>query len=344
MATSDYLSSQDLNAVARGGVVNESLMQKIWNISKIPLPFTDVIGTASHTNSYTSWVQDTLQAVNLSNAAVDGQDTTSYTNIPPAPRVGNQSQISTKVVAVSERAQSVDSVGGDALAYQLMMRQQELKRDMEAIMLTGQASVADNGDSVAGKSGGLGSWIATNVSLGATGVVGGYSTTTGLTVAPTYGTKRAASETVLRDLLQAAWQQGGNPTQVMSTPSVIRHMSEYFFTSTARVATLFEDTGTSKTAATAKGSVNVFVSDFGVTVELVANRLQPVQSAGVATAFILDPALIEQSFLKGVHVAPLAKDGLADKRLISCDWTLKVLQEKGLAAYFDIDTALAMVA
>src|SRR5512139_857087 len=197
MATSDYLSGADLAAVARGGVLREDVLSKIWDISKIPLPFTDVIGTASHKNAYTSWVQDALQAQNLNNAAVDGQDIASYQNIPASPRVGNQSQISTKSVAVSERAQSEDAIGGNALAYQIMMRQQELKRDMEGIMLTGQASVADNGDTVAGKSGGLASWIETNVNFGVDGVAGGYSTATGLTVAPTYGTARAGSEEIL---------------------------------------------------------------------------------------------------------------------------------------------------
>lgn len=344
MATTDYLSSSDLNAVARGGVVNESVLQKIWDISKIPLPFTDMIGTASHSNSYTSWVQDALQAQNLTNAVVDGQDVSTFQNIPPSPRVGNQSQISIKSVAVSERAQSVDAIGGNALAYQLMMRQQELKRDIEGIMLTAQASVADNGDTVAGKAGALGSWLTTNISLGATGTAGGYNTGTGLTVSPTTGTARAGSEDVLRDLLQSTWTNGGNPTSVMSVPAVIRSMSEYFFTSTARIATLMSDSGQSKSAQVAKGSVNVFVSDFGVTVEMVANRLMPVESAGKATLYILDPSLIELSYLKGPHVSPLAKDGLADKRLMSADWTLKVLNQKGLGAYYALDTAAAWVA
>jgi len=344
LSTTDYLSSNDLNTVARGGVVNESVMQKIWDLSKIPLPFTDMIGTASHDNSYTSWVQDALQSQNLSNAAVDGQDIASYTNIPPSPRVGNHSQISTKAVAVSERAQSVNAIGGNSLAYQLMMRQQELKRDIEGIMLTGQASVADDGNTTPGKSGGLASWLTTNISLGATGTAGGYNTGTGLTVAPSYGTKRAASEETLRDLLQSVWTNGGNPTSVMSVPAVIRGMSEYMFTSTARIATLMSDSGQSKSAQVAKGSVNVFVSDFGITVEMTANRLQPVESTGQATLFILDPGLIELSYLKAPHVSPLAKDGLADKRLMSADWTLKVLNEKGLGAYFAIDTAEAWVA
>lgn len=343
MATSDYLSSADLNAVPKGGVVNESVMQKIWDISKIPLPFTDMIGTASHTNSYTSWVQDALQAQNLSNAAVDGQDVTAFTNIPPQPRVGNQSQISTKSVAVSERAQAVDSIGGNALSYQIMMRQQELRRDVEGIMLTGQASVADDGATVAGKAGGLGSWLTTNVSFGATGSAGGYNTTTGLTVAPTYGTARAPSEDTLLDLLQGVYQNGGNVSTLMTVPSVTRGLSNFLLSGNARVATLMSDTGQSATPQTAKGAVNVYVGDFGV-YTIVPNRLMPLEAAGKAAMYLLDPSLIEISYLKGYRVEPLAKTGLADKRLMAVDWTLKVLQEKGLGGYFDIDTTAAWVA
>lgn len=344
LATSDYLSSADLKGVATGGVINESLMQKIWDISKIPLPFTDMIGTSTHDNELATWVQDSLAAPNTSNAAVDGQDVASWNNDPPGPRVGNHSQISTKAVSVTSRAQASNTVGGDALSYQLMMRQQELKRDIEAIMLTGQASVADNGDSVAGKSGGLASWLATNVNVGATGAVGGYNTGTGLTVAPTPGTPRAGSEDTLRDLLQSTWENGGNPTVLMSVPAVIRGLSEYMFTSTARVATLMSDTGQSATASVAKGAVNVFVSDFGITVEMIGNRLQPLVTTGVAELYIIDPSLIELSYLKGIAVEPLSKTGLADKRQMSADWTLKVLNEKGLGGYFDLDTTAAWVA
>jgi len=341
MATADYLSSADLKGVAVGGTINESLMQKIWDISKIPLPFSDTVGTGTHDNANCTWVQDALAAVNMSNAAVDGQDMTTYQSGPPAARVGNHSQISTKTIAVSQRAQNSSVVGGNALSYQLMMRQQELKRDIEAIALGNQASLNDNGDAQAGKVGTLGSWIKTNISLGATGTAGGYNTGTGFTVATVPGTKRAGSEAVLRDLLQGVWEQGGNPTQLMSVPAVMRKLSSYMFTSTAQVATMMTDVGQAKGASVAKGSVNVFVTDFGVTVEMVANRLQQVTAAGIATLYILDPALLEISYLEGVNVKPLAKDGLADKRMMSADWSLKVLNEKGLGAYFALDTALA---
>lgn len=344
MATADYLSGADLSAVAKGGVINESLMQKIWDISKIPLEFTDIVGSSTHDNALTTWVQDTLGAPDLTNAVIDGQDVSSYNHTPPGPRVGNHSQISVKAVAVSQRSQGSNTVGGNALARQLMMRQQELHRDVEAIALSNQASKADDGSTTAGLAGGLGSWLTSNISVGATGSAGGYSTSTGLTVATTPGTKRAGSEAVLRDLLAQCWAEGGNPTTVMSVPAVIKSLSEYLMTSTARIATLMSDAGQSKSAMVAKGAVNVLVSDFGVTVNLIANRLQPETDTGTATLYIIDPALIELSYLQGYQVAPLAKAGLADKRLMSVDWTLKVLNQKGLGGYYALDTALAWVA
>ena len=344
MATADYLSSADLLAVARGGGINEDVMQQIWDISKIPLPFTDLIGSDTHMNEYTSWLEDSLAAPNVANAAVDGADVTAWNNAPPGPRVGNHSQISIKSVSVTERASNSSAIGGNALAYQIMQRQQELRRDIEAIMLTGQASLADNGDTIAGLSGGLASWIKTHYSVGATGAIGGYSTSTGLTVTPTIGTARAGSETTLRDLLQAVYQDGGNTTVLMSNPSVIRRFSEYLFTATARVATMMTDVGQAKTMSVAKGAVQEFVSDFGVVVELNANRLQPLRDATHAYMYLLDPGYLDLSFLKGVNVEPLAKTGTADKRLMSGDWTLKVRNEKAQGLYADINPASAWVA
>jgi hypothetical protein len=69
-----------------------------------------------------------------------------------------------------------------------------------------------------------------------------------------------------------------------------------------------------------------------------------MEAAGEAILFALDPSLIELSYLQGYNVQPLAKSGLADKRQMTVDWTLKVLNEKGLAMYADIDTALAWTA
>jgi hypothetical protein len=219
-----------------------------------------------------------------------------------------------------------------------------LKRDVEAIALNNQASIADNGDTIAGKVGGLPSWIKAH-NYG--GTAGGFDTTTGLTVARTPTAARALTETMVRDAMQAVYQDGGDPTIMMSIPGVIRKFSEYLFTSSARVATLMSDQGKSAEAATALGSVNVFVTDFG-TLKLVPNRLQPAHkdsgTVDVADVFIIDPSYLALSYLQGYQTDELGKTGLANNRMMSVDWTLVVGTEMAHALIGDINPTLAVTA
>ena len=179
------------------------------------------------------------------------------------------------------------------------------------------------------------------------GTAGGYNFGTGLTDPfTTSGTPVAISETAIRDVMQNVYQQGGNPTKLMSVPAVIRLISEYMFTSSARIGTLMSDQGKSSEKATALGAVNVFVTDFG-TLELVPNRLQQLQQAAApddsAFAFILDPEYASYSYLHGYRTDTLAKTGLAENRQMSVDWSLKVHTEKAHGMIGDVDISAPMV-
>ena len=132
MAASDYWDAKDLADVAADGMLNEDVMQKIWDISQVPLPFQDSIREDSHDNPYTSWPIDTLAAPDVTNAVVSGADAGTKTDSSFS-RVGNHSQTSTKYVYVTTRAQNVDGVAiANQLAYGVMQRQKELRRDVEA--------------------------------------------------------------------------------------------------------------------------------------------------------------------------------------------------------------------
>ncbi len=336
------LDSADLKAVGYQGLIREDVMEKIWDISKIPLPLTDRIGTDSTKNSYKEWTQDTLSAPDVTNAVVDGSDQSGNDTVTGA-RVGNHCQESVKIVQVSTRANNSNTIGrSNELSYQVMRRQQELRRDVEAIMLTKQASVADDGNTTPGKSAGLDAWLVTNDSRGATATATGFNTSTGLVAAATDGTKRGLTETLVRDAVQGVYQEGGNPTVLMTTPGVCRLFSEYLFTSSARVATLQSDQGKSGEKATALGAVNVFVTDFG-TLELVPNRLQQLTGSNdAASVFVIDPDYLSIAYLTGYRTEPLAKTGLSDKRLMCVDWTLEVLTEKSHAVIADVDIAVAV--
>jgi hypothetical protein len=337
------LDAADLAAVLRGGLIHEDVMNKIWDISKIPLPLTDRIGSGTVDNASFTWTQDSLGAPVKTGQVVDGSDATGN-NTATGARVGNFCEERVKVVRVSTRAQESGTIGfSDALAYQVMMRQQELKRDVEATALSLNPSVADDGNTVAGQTGALDAWLVSNTSNGATGANGGYNTTTGVVDTAVPGTKRALSEAVFKDLLQEVYQEGGEATFVMARPAVVRKFSEYQFTSGARIATMTRDTQGNDSKGSVLGAVNVYIGDF-CTVEIVPNRLQLETATATSTMFILAPDLIELVYLSGYRVDPLAKVGLSDSRLMSVDWGLRVGNEKGLAAYRAIDEALAMVA
>ena len=211
-------------------------------------------------------------------------------------------------------------------------------------MLTNQASRADDGGVNAGLSAGLGAWLTVNSDKPADGVYGGFNSATGVVAAYTPGTARALTETIVRNVSENVYNQGGDPSIFMSVPTVVRLLSEYLFTSSARVATLMSDTGQAAQPVTAKGSVDVFVTDFDVTLDLVPNRIQQPVSAGVANAYIIDTAYLEQSFLHGYRTEPLAKTGLADNRQMAVDWTLCVNTQRAHGAILDIDTTAAVTA
>lgn len=348
--TTANLDAADLAAVARGGWIREDVMNRIWDISRIPLPFQDSIGSDSCVNPNPTWLTDSLGAPDPTNAVVDGSDAGVDESTTGA-RVGNHCQESTKVFRVSQRAQNVDQIGSsNSLAYQLMKGQQRLRRDTESILLLNQASQADNGVALPGLLGGFPAWLTTNANGGAGWAAGGYNPATGLVDAFTPGVERGLTETMVRDMAQAVWEEGGDPSVMMSVAGVIRGLSEYMFTSSARVATFRRETKGVTDAAEALGSVNVFITDFDVTLAMRANRLQqqyddatPVTPVSVASVLIYDPSYVMQCYLQGYRTEDIAKTGLADNRQISVDQTLKVLNETAHGSINDINPLTTVV-
>ena len=335
--TDQYLSSADLKAVDFQGLIKEDVMDAIWDISKIPLPLTDLIGSDSVINAFYSWTTDKLGDPQLGGFIVDGADSDkndSNTGV----RIGNHAGILDKEVQVTERAQASGTIGrGNELAYQIMMRQRELRRNVEANALNINASQEDDGDTIPGIPAGLGTMM-TAFDTGSGATPGAFAAGDWSAVVP--GSRVGLTETMVRDAAQATWEDGGDPTTVMGVPTLIRALSEYMFSSSARIATLAAETN-QQGPATAMGSVNVFLTDFGVTLNMIPNRIQqPYQDfdAAVASAlFIFDPSFFRLTFLKGYRTAPLAKTGLADKRQMAVDWGLKALEPNAGRVLLDMD-------
>lgn len=342
MAVTDAWSSVDLDSVADGGLIREDVMDEIFDISRIPLPYTDLVGSDTVDNKHYEWTTDKLSDPDLTNAVEETYEPDTNDS-KGGTRLSCYSQISTKTVQVTHRADASDTIGrAKELAYQIMMRQRELRRDVEAIALSNQASAAPATEDDASYTAGLGAMITQGSRVG----TGGGYTSGGVWTAFTPGTKRALTETLVRDVAQGVWEEGGDPSVIMSVPAVIRKLSEYMFTDSARIATLTAETR-QQGPAKAMGSVNVFLTDFGVELSMIPNRLQqPYDSdagtADAASMFFLDPAFVRLTYLEGYRTDPLAKMGLANTRLMSVDWGNKLLNPEAHGIITDIDIAAAV--
>lgn len=345
MATTNY----DAADLAGAGSINEDVMQQIFDISPVDVPYSNRSGVEDMNNPYTEWTLDALQAPDFGNAVGDGEDAGTDDSNSTA-RVGNHAQISDKVLRVSGRAREVNTIGrSDELAYQLIQRGKELRRDVEAIALGNQASIADVGDGVTvGKTGGVPAWMETNTSRGGGGADGGFSG--GVVAIPTVGAARGLTETLIRNMIESCYVVGGEPGVIMTTPKMKRGFSEYLFTSSARVATQTTETGQGAGMSTAIGAIDVFVSDFG-SLELVPNRFQldydgqaTFGAADIVDVFILDFAYWALSYLRGYRTEPLAKIGDADNRQMLVDWTVCAKNEASSAVIADINQTTAVAA
>lgn len=361
MAVIAALDRTDLRGVATDGVINEDLMQRIWDVSRIPLPFTDRVGSGTVSSHQFDWVTDKLATPDTANYWVETANfstgtataNTDYADTATAPtiRYRNHIQISVKGVSVSEVADSVSTVGGSGgLAYNLMVAQQELRRDVEAICLINQASVAGNSTTTSPRTA---SYVAgckdqsspTRNLVDTAGTQGGYDTSTGVFGAYTPGTARGITETMLRDLAQALYVGGcGGPGErltLMTGPALKRTISTYMYTSTARIASLVKDVQSAEMAA-AQGAVDIFITDFG-TLELVPNRFQGDLGTNQHAALLFDPAYFELVYLRGYQTTENAKNSLVNRRTVNVYWGTRFNPEC-MGAILDINPATTMAA
>lgn len=343
------------------GLVNESVLQTIYDLSRRPLPLQDMIATGgTHGREKHEWTMRRLEKGDKDNARVDGSDPANDDN-KTGIRVNNHSQISTKTVKVSDRVRGSDAVGvGDELRKQVVDRAWEMRYDMEASMLSNNASVADDGSSTAGKSAGLVAWAKAEdidgnasshfVSIGTGGTFadGGWNSGTSIVDQTTFNTSNAAlSQADIDGVILAMWKLNAMPTVAMMPGTVQQKLSKYFFRSTAEVSALNQDGPSGAVDRVAQSSVTVYHTDFGTTLRLVPNVHMPNRVDGSMTdsttdtdaILIIDPSMIEMSTLSGngFRTQPLARTGLAETREHAVDWTLVARNWEAIGCIVGID-------
>lgn len=305
--------------VARVGV-REDLSDKIAELFPDDTPFQRAIGTSSINNTYSEWQTDALAAANEANAAIQGDDLAN-TSRPNTVRVGNHSQIFTKVVGASTTVEWTKKAGRKSeLARELMKAGREMRTDMEKRFLGNYPSVAAAAG-VAGLSAGALAWLTSNNSFGVGGAAGGFSA--GIVGAATNGTQRAYAESQLKTVLQAIWVKGGNPKMVITNGTQKQNEAAF-----AGLASARRETGNKPLTIVA--GADIYVSDFGE-VQFVPDRF-----ASTRDALIVDPEYWDVGIGEAMTTFDLAKTGLATRKAIRCEATLRCLNEAASGAVRDL--------
>lgn len=292
--------------------VREDLIDAITNTTPEKTPVVSSFGRDTATNTFHEWQRDTLRAANKDNAAIDGDDATPSAKSPTA-RVANYTQIFQDTIATSRRANRVKKAGRKSeQAYFRAKAYKELQRDVEAMVLSQNAAVAGN-SALASKSAGAGAMIYSNVSHGAGGSTPSH-TSGAQTTAPTAGTARTFTETLLKGVLQSTFVNSGEvPRMVTVSPN-----HKQIFSGFAGIAVNRYQVG-KKEQGRIIGGADVYMSDFGE-MEIVPHYLM----AGSTNAYGFHTDYGTIVYLDGFQASPLAKTGDSEKEQILVDCTLRL--------------------
>jgi hypothetical protein len=302
----------------------EDLTDVIYNISPTETPFMSSIGKTKATAVYHEWQTDSLAAATTANAAVEGADASDAT-LSPTTRLGNYTQILQKTIKVSGTLDAVNKAGRKSeKAYQLAKASQELKRDLETILLSNQGQSSGSSNSSARKMGSLLSWIKTNSSVQTNG---GDPTTIGVS-ARTDGNTRTFTETLLKEVVAEVFVSGGSPTVLMVGAAGKQKVSSFAGIGETR----FNVTGAKP--STIIGAADIYVSDFG-NLAVVPNRFMRTRDA-----LILDPEYAAIAYLRPFMTNELAKAGDSDKTQVLVECTLEVKNEAAHGIVADLNMSL----
>ena len=302
--------------------IREDLSNVIYNISPEETPFISNIGRENVKNTYFEWQTDSLAAASAANAAVEGDDITSFDAVTPTTRLGNYTQISRKTVIISGTLDAVDKAGRKSeLTYQLAKMGKELKRDMESALLANQSPAAGSSPSTPRRTAGLPAFIKTNTSFGT-----GGADTAGI-AARTDGTQRAFTEALLKTVLAKVWDNGGDAKMLM-----VGSFNKQAASAFNGIATKFRDVPAGQQAQII-GAADVYVSDFG-TISIVPNRFQRSRDG-----LVIDPEYASLAVLRPIQQVELAKTGDAEKRMMLVEYGLKVGNEAAHGIVADLTTS-----
>jgi hypothetical protein len=303
--------------------IREELANVISNIAPEETPFTSNVGSENVSNTFFEWQVDDLAAVDVT-PVIDGDDVASFDATTATVRVGNYTQIRRRSMIIADNLGFQDLAGrNDEVAFNLAKRGKEIKRDLETIY-TGNTARSAGSASAGRVTAGLGAWIATNVNKAGDGT---NPTAVDGSDARNDGTQRDFTEAMLKDVMQKAYTEGGNPSVLMVGPYNKTVVSGFAGIAAQRYQAPTDG------PTTIIGAADVYLSDFGA-LTVVPNRFSRERDA-----WCLDTEYASIATLRPIQAVDLAKTGDAEKKMLICETGLKVTNEKAHGLIADLNVS-----
>jgi len=273
----------------------EDISDIITMISPTKTPFTTLVGEEKVWNTLFQWQEDSLASPNTSNAFVDGFVASDAAPVATVMR-NNYTQILSKTVNVAATTDAVSRYGrAKEIAYQLGKYSAEVKRDLEAIMLSGQTAAAGS-TSVARTMASYQAMVDSSLLI------------------KTGGADVTMTETVLMTTLNSLYVNGADPSVLMVPPAEAITIANYA-AAAGRYRTL--QTGTRNSQDSIVNVIDLYVSPYGE-IKVILNRFQ------LATDYLIfEPEMWKRQVLRPWSRETLAKVGDSTRMMIVGEFSLK---------------------
>lgn len=292
----------------------EDLIEKIFNTSPSETPLTSAMGRVTAVTDFHEWQTDSLAAASAANKMIDGDDVTLDAQTATV-RIGNHLQIFNGTVGVSRRANIVKKAGrAMEMPYLKGKKMLELKRNIEAMVLSSTQVAIAATTSVAGQSGGLGVQCVSNPLHNGAGATAAW-TSGAPTAAITAGTNRIFTKALLDTACQNIYTTSGQFAEML----VLSPAHKVLFSAFSGIAQNRLDVKKGSGQGAVVAGADVYMSDFG-SLSVVPHYLL----SGADTAYVLNTDYLDLAFLDGFKTTDLAKTGDSDKVLITADCCLAV--------------------
>ncbi|MBW6421611.1 DUF5309 domain-containing protein [Rhizobium sp. XQZ8] len=298
--------------------INEDLANTISNIAPSATPVYTKIGKTKASHTYHEVLVDTLAAPNKDNARAEAADALVPSNAVVS-RVGNFTQIVAKEVSVAGTVDAVSTAGKGEFARQLANVMKEAKTDIEASIVSGNASVAG----ATRKSAGMEAWIKTNAVENGGSSTPGFSST--LVGAPVAGTPVVVTEAMVQTLAQNMYNNGAEIKELIASPLMKTKLSALLSGNASRWNNAKDKSATS--------AVDYYATDFG------EFAIKPHRMVSNNTVIAYDPELWAVATLRPFKTEELAKTGDARKVQLLTEFTLECRNEVGNGKIAGIKTA-----